>query len=142
MMYCNALPAHAVPHHDTVGRNPQLPVIRRLDSWCSATTFFAAKAKFKRQEPDAAVPSWYPPSVQKSRRATCRALWFRRQSPKWAHGKASCGDRTSASGVGMRYVVGICLVTGFLIWDGGYNQGRYLDSGVRELRHILSLITG
>ncbi|EHK56583.1 hypothetical protein [Allomesorhizobium alhagi] len=42
----------------------------------------------------------------------------------------------------MRYVVGICLVTGFLIWDGGYNQGRYLDSGVRELRHILSLITG
>jgi hypothetical protein len=56
MMYCNALPAHAVPHHDTVGRNPQLPVIRRLGSCCSAATFFAAKAKFKRQEAAAAAP--------------------------------------------------------------------------------------
>ena len=42
----------------------------------------------------------------------------------------------------MRYVIGICLVTGFLIWDGGYNDGRYLDSGVGELRRILSFITG
>jgi hypothetical protein len=42
----------------------------------------------------------------------------------------------------MRYVIGICFVTGFLIWDGGYNGGRYLDLGVRELRHMLSFITG
>jgi hypothetical protein len=42
----------------------------------------------------------------------------------------------------MRYVIGVCFVTGFLIWDGGYNEGRYLDSAVRELRRMTSFITG
>jgi hypothetical protein len=56
MMYCNALPAHAVPHHDTVGRNPQLPVIRRLNPRCRTASFIAGKAKFKVQAAAAAVP--------------------------------------------------------------------------------------
>jgi hypothetical protein len=42
----------------------------------------------------------------------------------------------------MRYVIGVCFVTGFLIWDGGYNDGLYLDSVVRELRRMMSFITG
>jgi hypothetical protein len=42
----------------------------------------------------------------------------------------------------MRYVIGICLVTGFLLWDGGYNDGQYLDSFIRELRRIVSFVTG
>jgi hypothetical protein len=40
----------------------------------------------------------------------------------------------------MRYVIAVCLVTGFLIWDGGYNDGRYLDMTVRELRHLARLL--
>jgi hypothetical protein len=56
MMYCNALPAHAVPHHDTVWRNPQLPAISRLNSRCVAASFIAGKAKFKVQAAAAAVP--------------------------------------------------------------------------------------
>jgi hypothetical protein len=38
----------------------------------------------------------------------------------------------------MRYVIAVCIVTGFLIWDGMSNEGRYLDHGVRLLRHALS----
>ncbi|WP_352930351.1 hypothetical protein [Mesorhizobium sp. M0938] len=44
----------------------------------------------------------------------------------------------------MRYVIVICAITFFLIWDGLYNQGRYLDTTVREItrtvRHITSLV--
>jgi hypothetical protein len=40
----------------------------------------------------------------------------------------------------MRYVIGICIVTGFLIWDAGYNDGRYLDGAVREVKRITSLV--
>jgi hypothetical protein len=40
----------------------------------------------------------------------------------------------------MRYVIGVCLVTGFLIWDATANEGRFLDTTVRELKRITSLV--
>lgn len=40
----------------------------------------------------------------------------------------------------MRYVIAVCVVTGFLVWDGVYNNGHYLDMIVRELRHLASLV--
>ena len=36
----------------------------------------------------------------------------------------------------MRYVIGICIVAGFLIWDAGYNEGGYISYAVHELRRI------
>jgi len=42
----------------------------------------------------------------------------------------------------MRYVVVICAITFLLIWDGLYNQGRYLDTTVREVSRIVRYITG
>jgi hypothetical protein len=42
----------------------------------------------------------------------------------------------------MRYVIGVCLVTGFLIWDAASNEGRYLDSTVRELHRLTSMLKG
>jgi hypothetical protein len=42
---------------------------------------------------------------------------------------------------GMRYVIVICAVTFFLIWDGLYNQGRYLDTTVREITRIVRYIS-
>ena len=36
----------------------------------------------------------------------------------------------------MRYVIGICIVTGFLIWDFGYNEGRYITYTVMELKRL------
>ncbi|UVK41611.1 hypothetical protein LHFGNBLO_003902 [Mesorhizobium sp. AR10] len=42
----------------------------------------------------------------------------------------------------MRYVVVICAVTFFLIWDGLYNQGRYLDNTVREVTRVVRYVTG
>lgn len=41
----------------------------------------------------------------------------------------------------MRYVIVICAVTFFLIWDGIYNQGSYLDTTVREINRIVRYIT-
>ncbi|MGX9573944.1 hypothetical protein [Mesorhizobium sp. f-mel] len=41
----------------------------------------------------------------------------------------------------MRYVIVICAVTFFLIWDGLYNQGRYLDTTVGEITRIVRYIT-
>lgn len=40
----------------------------------------------------------------------------------------------------MRYVIGICLVAGFLIWDAGYNDGRYIESGVKELKRLTAMV--
>lgn len=42
----------------------------------------------------------------------------------------------------MRYVVGICIVTFFLIWDVGYNHSRYLDATVSELKRLTDMVTG
>jgi len=42
----------------------------------------------------------------------------------------------------MRYVIVIVAITFFLIWDGLYNQGRYLDTTVREMSRIVRYVTG
>ncbi len=40
----------------------------------------------------------------------------------------------------MRYVIGICIVAGFLIWDAGYNEGRYISYTVKELKRVTALV--
>ena len=40
----------------------------------------------------------------------------------------------------MRYVIGICIVAGFIIWDAGYNDAEYISYAVRELRRIMALV--
>lgn len=40
----------------------------------------------------------------------------------------------------MRYVIGICIVAGFLIWDVGYNEGRYISSAVMELKRLTEMV--
>ncbi|WP_258051835.1 hypothetical protein [Mesorhizobium sp. INR15] len=42
----------------------------------------------------------------------------------------------------MRYVIVISAIAFFLIWDGLYNQGRYLDLAVRQTTHAIHYITG
>lgn len=42
----------------------------------------------------------------------------------------------------MRYVIVIAAVTFFLIWDGLYNHGRYLDMTVREMSRIVRIVAG
>ncbi|CAN7606355.1 hypothetical protein [Mesorhizobium amorphae] len=42
----------------------------------------------------------------------------------------------------MRYVIVIIAFTFFLIWDGLYNQGAYLDYTVREMSRIVRYVTG
>ena len=41
----------------------------------------------------------------------------------------------------MRYVIIISAVAFFLIWDGLYNQGRYLDTTVRQVSHVVRYVT-
>jgi hypothetical protein len=62
------------------------------------------------------------------------------------------GARQSRNGYGcghpltlvlpMRYVIVICAITFFLIWDGLYNQGRYLDTTVREMSRVVRYVSG
>lgn len=40
----------------------------------------------------------------------------------------------------MRYVIAVCLLTGFLVWDAVRNDGRYLDLGIRTLRGLLAYV--
>ncbi|WP_263490148.1 MULTISPECIES: hypothetical protein [unclassified Mesorhizobium] len=42
----------------------------------------------------------------------------------------------------MRYVIVIAAIAFFLIWDGLYNHGHYLDVTVRETSRIVRLVTG
>ncbi|UVK57218.1 hypothetical protein DBIPINDM_006397 [Mesorhizobium sp. AR02] len=51
-------------------------------------------------------------------------------------------SRACAIALAMRYVVVIAAIAFFLIWDGLYNQGRYLDISVRELSHAVRYVTG
>lgn len=38
----------------------------------------------------------------------------------------------------MRYVIAVCLLTGFLIWDGFENDGRYLDVSVKQVKLVFN----
>ncbi|WP_263495447.1 MULTISPECIES: hypothetical protein [unclassified Mesorhizobium] len=42
----------------------------------------------------------------------------------------------------MRYVIVIAAIAFFLIWDGMYREGRYLDATVRGVSHVVRSITG
>nr|WP_292772022.1 hypothetical protein [Mesorhizobium sp.] len=42
----------------------------------------------------------------------------------------------------MRYVIVICAIAAFLIWDFGYNEGRYVGSAVLEVKRLVSMATG
>jgi len=39
----------------------------------------------------------------------------------------------------MRYVIAVCLLTGFLVWDGFENNGRYLDMSVRQAKQFFNM---
>ena len=56
--------------------------------------------------------------------------------------KAEAGRTVDRWGWDMRYVIGVCLVTGFLIWDAASNDGRALNYAIRELRNVLSIVGG
>ncbi len=51
-------------------------------------------------------------------------------------------DGPHAIDFAMRYVIVICAITFFLIWDGLYHQGQYLDTTVREMTRVVRYITG
>jgi hypothetical protein len=40
----------------------------------------------------------------------------------------------------MRYVIGVCILTGGIIWDAVYFDGHYLDMGVRWLRMVGGMV--
>ncbi|MGB3645312.1 MAG: hypothetical protein WBG88_01440 [Mesorhizobium sp.] len=42
----------------------------------------------------------------------------------------------------MRYVIVIAALAFFIIWDGLYNEGRYLDYSVREMKTVVHYVTG
>jgi len=42
----------------------------------------------------------------------------------------------------MRYVIVIAAIAFFLDWDGIYNQGQYLDFGVRETKAGVDYVLG
>lgn len=94
------------------------------------TIFHVMRGNFKRQAIGWAVPrgDWcLRPCVE-----------LRLPEPKNVY------DRRHACAIAlaMRYVIVIAAIAFFLIWDGLYNQGRYLDISVRELSHIVRYVTG
>ncbi|MFC5386015.1 hypothetical protein ACFPLB_08565 [Aquamicrobium segne] len=42
----------------------------------------------------------------------------------------------------MRYVIVIMIITCFLIWDGLYNGGHYINAGVKTLNNMVRMVTG
>ena len=42
----------------------------------------------------------------------------------------------------MRYVIVIAAIAFFLIWDGLYNEGRYLDLSVLQVKKVVHSVTG
>lgn len=42
----------------------------------------------------------------------------------------------------MRYVIVIAAIAAFIIWDGLYNSGRYLDQSVRGVKAAVHYVTG
>lgn len=54
----------------------------------------------------------------------------------------SGSSRPHALVLAMRYVIVIAAIAFFLIWDGLYNHGHYLDVTVREMSRIVRQVTG
>ncbi|CAM5645649.1 hypothetical protein MAUB1S_11152 [Mycolicibacterium aubagnense] len=42
----------------------------------------------------------------------------------------------------MRLVIVIAAIAFFLIWDGLYNHGRYLDAGTKSVKHAVAYVIG
>lgn len=42
----------------------------------------------------------------------------------------------------MRYVIIIASIAAFIIWDGLYNEGRYLDQSVKGVTSVVRSVTG
>jgi len=42
----------------------------------------------------------------------------------------------------MRYVIVIVALAFLIIWDGLYNEGRYLDYSVKEIKTVVHYVTG
>ena len=42
----------------------------------------------------------------------------------------------------MRLVIFIAAIAFFLIWDGLYNEGRYMDAGTKGIQHAIAYVTG
>ncbi|MHA6644582.1 hypothetical protein [Mesorhizobium sp. A623] len=42
----------------------------------------------------------------------------------------------------MRYVIIIASIAAFIIWDGLYNGGRYLDQSVKGVTAVVHSVTG
>ena len=40
----------------------------------------------------------------------------------------------------MRYVIGVCLITGFLVWDAASNEGRLLGYTVQEMTRLAAMV--
>jgi hypothetical protein len=40
----------------------------------------------------------------------------------------------------MRYVVGVLLITGLIVWDGVYHGGRYLDGILGSIQGAVSTV--
>ena len=40
----------------------------------------------------------------------------------------------------MRYVIGVLLITGGILWDAAYHDGHYLDVFFGSLRSLLAMI--
>jgi hypothetical protein len=48
----------------------------------------------------------------------------------------------SWTGTDMRYVIGVCILTFLIIWDGAYYEGRYLDGILRAVSSVVRTVTG
>lgn len=95
-----------------------------------ATIFHAMRGNFKRH-----AESWTVPRGARHLPPCVRPL---RPEIKNAYGsRIAC-----AIALAMRYVIVIAAIAFFLIWDGLYNQGRYLDVAVREVSHAVRYVTG
>lgn len=42
----------------------------------------------------------------------------------------------------MRLVIFIAAIAFFLIWDGLYNEGRYMDAGTKGIKNAITYVTG
>ncbi|MET3792566.1 hypothetical protein [Aquamicrobium terrae] len=42
----------------------------------------------------------------------------------------------------MRYVIIIVTIACFIIWDGLYNGGRYIDASVTSVKNVVRMVTG
>ncbi|WP_442583544.1 hypothetical protein ACSBOB_16925 [Mesorhizobium sp. ASY16-5R] len=42
----------------------------------------------------------------------------------------------------MRWVIGVCILTFLIIWDGAYYEGRYLDGILRAVSSVVRTVTG